>query len=29
MYELGQKYGKLYIDDLKFVQETCNPQEML
>lgn len=29
MYELGKKCGKLYIDDLKFVQETCNPQEML
>ncbi|PFX32114.1 Lysophosphatidic acid phosphatase type 6 [Stylophora pistillata] len=28
MYELGKKCAKLYIDDLKFVQETCNPQEI-
>ena len=29
MYELGKKCGKLYIDDLNFIQGTCNSEEIL
>lgn len=28
MYELGKKRGKLYVNDLKFLQGTYNPQEI-
>lgn len=28
MYDLGRKCGKLYIDDLKFVQETFSPHKV-
>ena len=28
MYELGKKRGKLYVDNLKFLQETYHPEEI-
>ena len=28
MYELGKKRGELYVDNLKFLQETYHPEEI-
>ena len=28
MYESGKKRGKLYVDNLKFLQETYHPEEI-